>query len=40
MTSGTAMGLGGAYKAGYWTPNPALTTARRRRRTEPMESVE
>jgi hypothetical protein len=40
LTGGLSMGVGGAFKAGYWTPNPDLATARRKRRTEPTESVE
>ena len=39
LTGGGLIGIGGGYQAGYWTPNPALNTARRRR-TEPVESVE
>ncbi len=31
VAGGGLMGVGGAYKAGYWTPNPALTAARRSR---------
>ena len=40
VAGGGLMGVGGAYKAGYWTPNPDLATARRKRRTEPVESAE
>jgi len=40
VAGGGLAGVGGAYKMGYNTPNPDLANVRRRRRTEPMESVE
>lgn len=39
VAGGGLMGVGGAYKLGYITPNPDITP-RQRRQTAPIEKVE